>query len=142
LSYAKIGKELGISGSSAHGIVKEAPQTRPEALEIAEPISPLPVIETASQGVPDVPIALETAEPIENLMLVPPATVKPKRQGRGRPPIAESGEVKRATTIAILPSVYEATRKICYVQRRSISDVINGFLKRFVAQNLNDLEKY
>jgi hypothetical protein len=71
-----------------------------------------------------------------------PPVVKTRHSERGRPPLAKSGEVKRTTTVAVLPSVYEAARKICYVQRRTISDVINGFLESFVAKNLNDLKKY
>jgi transposase-like protein len=138
LSYTKISKELGISRSTAHEIVKEtvASQTRPETPEIEQPISTSTAIEVEA--------ASETAEsipPLEDLVLVPPVA-KPKRQGRGRPPMAESGEVKRATTIAILPSVYEATRKICYVQRHTISDLVNSFLEKFVAENQEDLKKY
>jgi hypothetical protein len=89
------------------------------------------------QETPDVEVEPVSPEPEPGL--IPPV---PKHRGQGRPPLAKSGETKRATTVAVLPSVYEATRKICYVQRRTISEVINGFLENFVAENLKDLKKF
>ena len=101
-------------------------------------------VETEAENLAEAPEPQEipTVEAVspepEDLVLIPPV----RRRGQGRPPLAKSGETKRATTVAVLPSVYEAVRKICYVQRRTISEVINGFLESFVAQNLNDLQKY
>jgi transcriptional regulator with XRE-family HTH domain len=130
LSYAQIGKKLGISSTTAHRISKEssAKPGEPEPKAAAEKIEIL-------QSEPEI----EIPEPED---LVTPPAISPKRPGRGRPTLAENGEAKRITTVAILPSIYDATRKICYVQRRSISDVINRFLEEFVAQNQNDLKKY
>jgi hypothetical protein len=149
MTFAKIAKEMGLPVSVAHEIVKQAskkssstevPPSQPEA---EKPTLPVTLQETETPDVPDSSTESSASNEPEPLVLVstPPA-VNPRRHGRGRPPIAESGEVKRATTVAILPSVYDAARKICYVQRRTISDIINGFLESFVAENLNDLKKY
>lgn len=99
-------------------------------------------VETEAENLAEAPEPQETAA-VEAVSPEPEdLPVVPKRRGQGRPPLAESGETKRATTVAVLPSVYEAVRKICYVQRRTISEVINGFLESFVAENLKDLQKY
>jgi hypothetical protein len=142
MSIAQISKTVKLSVTTIREIFKQASQksTMTEASPVAEPSLPQPEAEKPNsfgepQETPDIP---DKPEP---LVLIPPI-VNTRRPGRGRPPLAESGEVKRPTTVAVLPSVYEATRKICYVQRRSISDIINGFLESFVAENLNDLKKY
>jgi transcriptional regulator with XRE-family HTH domain len=142
LTFAKIAEEIGISATVVRKIVKESttPTEKPEepgkaAAEKIEIRLPEPEIK-----IPEPESPIKSPEP-EDLVLTPPA-ISPKRPGRGRPTLAESGEAKRITTVAILPSIYDATRKICYVQRRSISDVINGFLEEFVTRNKEDLEKY
>jgi transcriptional regulator with XRE-family HTH domain len=151
LTYAKISEELGIPVPMIRKIVKESttPTEKPEepgkaAAEKIEIRLPEPEIEIPEPEpeieIPEPESPVKSPEP-EDLVLTPPA-ISPKRPGRGRPTLAENGEAKRITTVAILPSIYDATRKICYVQRRSISDVINRFLEEFVAQNQNDLKKY
>ena len=149
MSQGKIAKELGISRPTVSAIIKKFSQksTETEATPTVEesPMQPSEVQEKPAVTNNTVEEAIEEAIPPEpepeDLVLIPPVA-EPRRKGRGRPPLAESGEVKRATTVAILPSVYDAAKKICYVQRRSISDIINGFLEKFVAENLNDLGKY
>jgi plasmid maintenance system antidote protein VapI len=142
MTFAKIAEEMGLPVSVAHEIVKQASKKSPST-EAEKPTSPVTPQETETLDVPNSSTESFASNEPEPLVLVStPPVVNPRRHGRGRPPIAESGEVKRATTVAILPSVYDAARKICYVQRRTISDIINGFLESFVAENLNDLKKY
>jgi hypothetical protein len=145
MSVAQIAQTVKLSITTIREILKRASKkstSTTKADSVAEPSPPQPeIIPQETPDVPDSPEKSSASAKSEPLVLIPPI-VNTRRPGRGRPPMAESGEVKRATTVAILPSVYEAARKICYVQKRTISEIINGFLESFVAENLKDLKKY
>ena len=59
---------------------------------------------------------------------------------RGRP--KESREIKKRVSLSVLPSLYEDVRKIAYVQRRSISDIVEEQLLRYRADCGEELREY
>ena len=136
LSRATVYAILREAQEASEKLASETEVATADAVQDVQPEAENPAQAPEPQETPAVEVV--SPEP-EDLVLTPPA---PKRRGQGRPPLAKSGETKRATTVAVLPSVYEAVRKICYVQRRTISEVINGFLENFVAENLKDLKKF
>jgi hypothetical protein len=48
---------------------------------------------------------------------------------RGRP--KEDRELKKRISLSVLPSLYEDIRKIAYVQRSSISDLIGQMMEKY-----------
>lgn len=60
--------------------------------------------------------------------------------GVGRP--KENREKKRRVSMAIFPSTYESIQRIAYVKRKSISEIVQGLMEQYVAENREDLKKY
>ena len=60
--------------------------------------------------------------------------------GRGRP--KEEREIKKRISLAILPSLYEDLRKIAYVERRSISEVVSVCVSKYTFDNKDKLSEY
>lgn len=66
---------------------------------------------------------------------------KNESQGtKGRPKVER--ETKKRVSLAVLPSVYEDVQKICYVKRKSVSEVITDMMNDFVEQNQEILKEY
>lgn len=59
---------------------------------------------------------------------------------RGRP--KESRELKKRISLSVRPSLYEDIRKIAYVQRSSISDLIGGMMEKYRAAHELELQQY
>ena len=62
------------------------------------------------------------------------------RSGRGRP--KEDREIKKRVSLSVMPSLYEDIKKIAYVQRRSISDVVGDLMEQFRAGHKEELAEY
>lgn len=65
-------------------------------------------------------------------------TPEPGRRGRPK----EEREVKKRVSLSMLPSVYEDMRKIAYVQRRSISDIVGEQLLKYREECGEELREY
>lgn len=66
---------------------------------------------------------------------------KPKQATNyGRPKVER--ETKKRYNVMLLPSVYEKMKKIAYVERRSISDIISECIEAYIEQNANKLKQY
>lgn len=59
---------------------------------------------------------------------------------RGRP--KEARELKKRISLSVQPSLYEDIRKIAYVQRKSISEIMCGLMEQYRNENQKDLEEY
>lgn len=59
---------------------------------------------------------------------------------KGRP--KSEKEIKRRITLAVLPSLYSEVQKIAYVERSSVSDMVNKFFEQCVKENASKLEEY
>ena len=59
---------------------------------------------------------------------------------RGRP--KEDRELKKRISLSILPSLYEDIQKIAYVQRRSVSALIEGQIRKYLEENKGVLSEY
>lgn len=59
---------------------------------------------------------------------------------RGRP--AAEREIKKRVSLSVLPSLYEDIRKIAFVERRSISDLVEELLDQYRAQHKNELSEH
>lgn len=64
----------------------------------------------------------------------------PAAAGKGRPKSTQ--ETKQRISLAILPSLYEDVKKLAYVERRSISELIAQLLDQYVRENKKKLEGY
>lgn len=62
---------------------------------------------------------------------------QPAAGGKGRPKSRQ--EIKRRISLMILPSLYENTKRIAYVERRSVADVIAQCLEQYVRENRDKL---
>lgn len=60
--------------------------------------------------------------------------------GRGRP--KADRETKKRISLAILPSVYEDFSKIAYIDRKSISELIETCMKEHIEKNREKLREY
>lgn len=60
--------------------------------------------------------------------------------GRGRP--KADRETKKRISLAILPSIYDDFGKIAYVDRKSISELIETCLKEHIEKNRDKLKEY
>lgn len=63
-----------------------------------------------------------------------------KASGRGRP--KEDRELKKRISLSVLPSLYEDVQKIAYVQRRSLSNLIDELLEQYRMNHQQELEEY
>lgn len=59
---------------------------------------------------------------------------------RGRP--KEDRELKKRISLSVLPSLYEDIRKIAYVQRSSISDLIGQMMEKYRVDHAVELQQY
>ena len=61
---------------------------------------------------------------------------------RGRP--KEDRELKKRISLSVLPSVYEDIQKIAYVQRRGVSELLEGYRVEHKAeiQRYGEIEKH
>lgn len=67
--------------------------------------------------------------------------VSPGELGKkGRP--KEDRELKKRVSLSVLPSLYEDIRKIAYVQRRSISDIVEEQLLNYRNECGKELREY
>ena len=59
---------------------------------------------------------------------------------RGRP--KADREIKTRVSMTIMPSLYEDMRKIAYVQRRSVSDIVSEQLLKYREECSAELREY
>lgn len=59
---------------------------------------------------------------------------------RGRP--KADWETKKRVSLSVRPSLYGDVRKIAYVQRRSVSEVMSEQLERFRKEHHAELQEY
>lgn len=59
---------------------------------------------------------------------------------RGRP--KEDREIKTRVSLTIMPSLYDDMRKIAYVQRRSVSDIVSEQLLKYREECGVELREY
>ncbi|WP_294857354.1 hypothetical protein [uncultured Oscillibacter sp.] len=64
----------------------------------------------------------------------------PTAAGKGRP--KSDQETKQRISLAILPSLYEDVKKLAYVERRSVSELVAQLLERYIRENQKKLEDY
>lgn len=57
-------------------------------------------------------------------------------------PVKEEQERKKRVSLSVRPSVYEDIQKIAYVQRKSVSDIIETLMENFGAEHTEELEEY
>ena len=69
------------------------------------------------------------------------ATDAANSSGRGRPK-EERRELKKRISLSVLPSLYEDIQKIAYVQRRSVSDIVEEQLRRYREEHDDALSEY
>ena len=74
-------------------------------------------------------------------MLEQPAEKSAGSGGRGRPK-EEGRELKKRVSLSILPSLYEDIQKIAYVQRRSVSDLVEEQIRKYREENKDALSEY
>ena len=61
--------------------------------------------------------------------------------GRGRTK-EEGRELKKRVSLSVLPSLYEDIQKIAYIQRRSVSDLVEEQLRRYRQEHKDTLTEY
>lgn len=59
---------------------------------------------------------------------------------KGRP--KEDRETKKRVSLSVLPTLYEDIQKIAYVQRRSVSEVIECLLLKYRDDHRDELNEY
>lgn len=59
---------------------------------------------------------------------------------RGRP--KEERETKQRISLVVLPSLYEDIKKIAYVERRSVSELVSTCIEQYVSENEAKLKEY
>lgn len=64
----------------------------------------------------------------------------PEAPSRGRP--KEDRETKRRVSLAVLPSVYEDLQKVAYVQRKSVSEIMQELMEGYIADHEGELKLY
>jgi hypothetical protein len=83
----------------------------------------------------------ENIETLEDGKYLPSHPAKQEQATkRGRP--KEEREIKKRISLAIFPSIYEDIKKIAYVDRESISEVISNCLEEYIEQNQAKLKEY
>lgn len=65
---------------------------------------------------------------------------KEEQRKRGRPKKEE--ETKQKYTMTLYPSVYSNISKISYVDRESISEIVNNCLEQYALENKEKIEEY
>jgi len=51
-------------------------------------------------------------------------------------------ERKKRVSLSIRPSVYEDIQRIAYVQRKSVSDLMDSLMEKYRAEHPEELEEY
>ena len=64
----------------------------------------------------------------------------PTAAGKGRP--KSDQETKQRISLAILPSLYEGVKKMAFVERRSVSELVAQLLEQYIRENQKKLEDY
>lgn len=59
---------------------------------------------------------------------------------RGRP--KEEREIKKRISLAVLPSLHEDIKKISFVERKSISEIVSECIEKYVEENIEKLKEY
>ncbi len=59
---------------------------------------------------------------------------------KGRP--KEDRETKKRVSLSVLPSLYDDIQKIAYVQRRSVSEVVERLLMKYRDDHRSELNEY
>ena len=59
---------------------------------------------------------------------------------KGRP--KENRETKKRVSLSVLPSLYEDIQKIAYVQRRSVSDIMNELMEGYRSENVASISEF
>lgn len=59
---------------------------------------------------------------------------------KGRP--KENREIKQRISMSIYPSIYENIKKIAYIERRSISELISECLSIYIEKNQEKVDEY
>lgn len=59
---------------------------------------------------------------------------------RGRP--KEDRELKKRISLSVLPSVYEGIQRIAYVERKSVSELMEEMMKDYQKRHRDKLEEY
>lgn len=59
---------------------------------------------------------------------------------KGRP--KEDRETKKRVSLSVLPSLYEDIQKIAYVQRRSVSDIMNELMEGYRSENVASISEF
>lgn len=57
-------------------------------------------------------------------------------------PEKEERERKKRVSLSIRPSVYEDIQRIAYVQRKSVSDLMDSLMEKYRAEHTEELEEY
>lgn len=60
--------------------------------------------------------------------------------GRGRP--KESRELKKRISLSVLPSIYEGIQKIAYVERKSVSELVEEMMEDYQKRHSDKLEEF
>lgn len=68
------------------------------------------------------------------------STEKNKSVGRGRPPVDR--ETKKRVSMSLFPSDYENIKKIAFMERVSISDIIGDLINKYVSEKADLLKEY
>ena len=58
---------------------------------------------------------------------------------RGRP--KENRELKKRISLSVLPSVYEGIQKIAYVERKSVSELMEEMMEEYQKRHRDKLEE-
>ena len=64
-----------------------------------------------------------------------------QKEEKGKPKEADH-ETKKRICLMVYPSIYADLQKIAYVDRVSITDVVNSLIKDYVASHIEKLKEY
>ena len=73
-------------------------------------------------------------------MIDAPAAPAASTGSRGRP--KEDRELKKRSSLSVLPSLYDDIQKIAYVQRRSASELVALIMEEYRSKHEDDLAEY
>lgn len=73
-------------------------------------------------------------------MVSTPAPAEKKTTGRGRP--KADRETKQRISLTVFPSIYEDLKKIAYVERKSVSEVIAESFAQYIKKKASVIKEY
>lgn len=73
-------------------------------------------------------------------MISTPLPKKNESDGSGRPKAQR--EIKKCISLAVLPSVYDDIKKISYIDRKSISEIVSEFFEQYIVENASKIKEY